>query len=54
MLDIYRIFEYNNGTLTELAFVSTKESTKFYLESCYFHNTSPEIFYFAQKINVEL
>lgn len=51
--DIYRIFELNNGILYEIAFVKSKDSTKFYLESSNLHNTDTNVSYFAQKIKVE-
>ena len=50
---IFRIFECNHGDIHEIAFVKSKESTKFYLESSNSHNTDPEIFYFAEQIKVE-
>ena len=51
--DIYRIFEFRNGILNEIAFVKSKESTKFYLNSSNLHNKNIETFYFAQKIKIE-
>ena len=51
--DIYRIFELNNGILYEIAFVKSKNSTKFYLESSNLHNKDTNVSYFAQKIKVE-
>ena len=51
--DIYRIFEFNNGILYEIAFVKSKDSTKFYLESSNLHNKDTNVSYFAQKIKVE-
>jgi hypothetical protein len=45
---IFRVFECNiQGNLTEIAFVKSLESTKFYLESSNSHNTNPDTFYFA-------
>lgn len=52
-MNIFRVFEYNHGILYEIAFVNSVESTKFYLESSNLHNTDTEVFYFAQKIDVE-
>ena len=53
MQDIFRIFEVRQGVLYELAYVVTKQSTQFYLESCNSHNTDENVFYFAQKIQIE-
>lgn len=53
MSNIYRIFEVKDGILNEIAFVSNKESANFYLKSCYYHEKNDNIFYFAEKINVE-
>lgn len=51
---IFRVFECNiQGNLTEIAFVKSLESTKFYLESSNSHNTNPDTFYFAHQIKVE-
>ena len=47
MEDIYRIFEFKNGILEEIAFVKGKESTLFYLESSNSHKEDAETFYFA-------
>ena len=52
MPDIYRVFEYNKGSLIEIAFVEGKESTTFFLNSCNSHKENPEILYFAEKIKI--
>lgn len=52
MDNIYRIFENNDGILSEIAFVSG-QIVKDYLESCNVHNEDERISYFAQKIKVE-
>lgn len=53
MQEIFRIFEIRQGMLCELAFVASKQSTQFYLDSCNSHNTEEKVFYFAQKIQIE-
>lgn len=54
MIDIYRIFECQNGELTELAFLQGKEAAASYLESCNKHNPNAEnIFYFSELIHIE-
>lgn len=53
MQDIFRIFEVRQGVLCEIAFVATKQSTQFYLQSCNSHNTDQNVFYFAQRIKIE-
>lgn len=53
MQDIFRIFEVRCGVMTEIVFVATKQSTQFYLQSCNSHNTDENVFYFAQKIQIE-
>lgn len=52
MCDIYRVFECHNGFILEIAFLSTKESVKQYLQICK-QEAGPDYFYFAQKIKVE-
>ena len=53
MKDIYRIFECQDGVLTELVFIAGKENAIEYLASCQKHNTDETIFYFSEKIKIE-
>ena len=53
MDEIFRIFEVRSDKLTEIAFVRGKQSTQFYLSSCNSHNTTSDVFYFAEKIKVQ-
>ena len=51
-MNIYRIIECKNSILTEIAFCKDKKTAKAYLHSCYKHNHSNDLFYFAELINV--
>lgn len=53
MQDIYRIFECQDGKLTELVFIQSKASALEYLNSCNTHNTDENTFYFAHLLKVE-
>lgn len=53
-MDIYRIFQCSEGTITQIAFVASRQSALKYLQICYNDNPLENVFYFACKVHVEI
>ena len=51
MQEIYRVFEFSNGVLYQLVFISSLKSTLEYLQSSKKYNKNA--FYFAERIKIE-
>lgn len=50
---IYRLCEYCDGYISQIAFVEGKENAIEFLNSCNSHNENDNVFYFAIEIQIE-
>ena len=53
MNTVYRLFEYRDGFIYEIAFVEGEENKNEFLKSCNSHNERNDVFYFAIPIQIE-
>ena len=53
MNTVYRLCEYRNGFIYEIAFVEGEENKNEFLNSCNSHNERNDVFYFAIPIQIE-
>lgn len=53
MNTVYRLCEYRDGFINEIAFVEGKENAIEFLNSCNSHNEEDNVFYFAVPIQIE-